>query len=592
MKKIYKHGKILVLFGIILNAFSSCEDFFQEPIESSINLDTIYSNVNNAERALFGAYKAIPYMFNYSFDATSGGYEKANNVHSCLLATLTDLGSTGSPWAGGTKLIYGGAVSPFNVGKNSTAKAGTRFLEHIYEEPYFWMRRAFLFIENVDGVPGATEEFIKTRKAEANLLVAISYLELIRRYGSVPWVDHSITGEETLNLTRPPLSELVDNVDALIVDAIEGLPDSWSNAEYGRLTKSSAYFLRSRLWMWVASPIFNTSSPYIDNGENNNLICMGSEDPARWEKAARITKEAIDYCESQGYRLVMTGNPQEDYTLATRDLFGNTEVVQFSRRSSGYTGRAKGNNLYGRGLPPKQGVSTTKDGGLNIPTQNLVDLYETVDGSTPDYSQRNPWEKLEPRFHATVIHDSAFFGGVVKRTYKVNDDIDYIERWGTGYFLRKFFHEEHETNPELRFDCPSMYMRLPELYLNYAEALNEHSPGNGDIEIYLNKTRERAGLPDISGLGQSEMREAILKERAVEFAFEELRFWDVRRRLIADKTLGATKYGVKRDDNGIGWVKTECEGTFQPTWYDKHYLYPFPDYEIQRGLGLTQNPGY
>src|SRR5690349_18379379 len=84
-------------------------------------------------------------------------------------------------------------------------------------------------------------------------------------------------------------------------------------------------------------------------------------------------------------------------------------------------------------------------------------------------------------------------------------------------------------------------MRLAQVYLDYAEALNESEPGNADILKYLNLIRERAGVPQYGTstdlaipATQAAMRQAIRMERRVELAFECVRYFDTRRWKIAE----------------------------------------------------------
>ncbi|MCG8580832.1 MAG: RagB/SusD family nutrient uptake outer membrane protein, partial [Bacteroidales bacterium] len=227
-------------------------------------------------------------------------------------------------------------------------------------------------------------------------------------------------------------------------------------------------------------------------------------------------------------------------------------------------------------------------------------------------------ENLDPRFHASIVHDKADFGGVRinaniytsmdKPSNKPKANKDLKSGWMTGFYMRKFLHEDQYTDKNLDYDIPYLYMRLPELYLNYAEALNEAQPGNTDITFYLNLLRDRAGMPDVSSLAQDEMRQLIRNERAIELIFEDQRFFDVKRWKIAAETIGATKYGIHRineddidagltDENGVpyefgDYMVKECPENQQRNWDDKLYLMPFPRYEILKDRGLVQNPGY
>ncbi|WP_421918879.1 RagB/SusD family nutrient uptake outer membrane protein [Marinifilum sp.] len=593
MKNIIKYIGGIAVLGLMAHFNYSCDNYFDEPVVQDITTEDIYGDTINAITSLNGAYYLVPHLWPSHTGFQDGGNRNSNRMDLNLTGVICDEAASSPNWMGAHKLYYNGSINPANTDVKQS--------EFLFKEPYYYMRRAFNYLNNVENIPNATESYIKRTSAEARMLVALGYFALIKRYGSVPWIDKALTANDEVDETRMPLVDIIGKVDSIIVRALPDLPDRWSDNHQGRVTKASAYFLRSRLALWAASPLFNTGTPYLDAGEANSAICMGNYDPNRWRIAADRAKEAIDYCESQGFELVNTGDPIADYTFATRDLVGNqrnTEVILFSRIHS--SRQAKNNpsgTFYFRHMPPGK-TKSSKGAAALCPTQNFVELYETVDGSEVDLTKSNPWANLDPRFHASIIHDKASFGGsklgIMPKKHKDADKkLDkYNDQWVTGFFMRKFLHEEQYTDPNLSFDAPYFCMRLPELYFNYAEALNEYDPGNADITTYLNKTRERVGMPDIASMGQDEMREAIRNEKAVEMAFEDQRFFDLKRWKMGEKSMEIRR-GIQRIKSG-GYEIKNCtdDRQFSQGWQDKYYLWPFPLEEVQRGFGLVQNPGY
>ncbi len=137
--------------------------------------------------------------------------------------------------------------------------------------------------------------------------------------------------------------------------------------------------------------------------------------------------------------------------------------------------------------------------------------------------------------------------------------------------------------------------RLPEIFLNYAEALNEVSPGNADIKTFVDRVRTRTGvaLPALpAGLSQVQMRERIRNERRVELAFEDHRGWDVRRWLQGPQTLGAPLMGVEIARSSTGTFTYKPVEVEKRVFEPKMYLYPIPQGEINASKGLLQNPGW
>lgn len=595
IKKYFNRAILMIALSALI--LSSCEDFYDEPIMSDITEEVIFSDTLKAIGVLNSAYFIVPYYFPEG-GKDKDGIRKTLRIGYNLTASTTDEGISSINWTGAHMRYYNNSISPLTVGAEGPESNNQEF---VFEDNYVYIRKLYKYLDNVKDIPNATDYFKKTTTAEAKLLIAMAYFEYFKRYGSVPLVDHVIGANEEIDESRPPLNELISFIDDLIVEAIADLPAQWPEYNRLRVNKGSAYFLRSRLWLYAASPLFNTSQPYIDNGEGNKFICLGTDnDPELWKKAAQYSKEVIDFCESNGYALIDTDNPVVDYTHATRDFLGNTEVVLGSRR---HEQANQGDAFYFRNLPPRETRASQGTAGT-CPTQNFVDMYETVDGSEIDYANvapgTTPWDKLDPRFHASIIHDKAQFGagtiGIMTKNDPLADKSDkYNAEWVSGYFMRKFFHEEHylKSNKGLNFDLVCMWMRLPELYFNYAEALNEYSPGHSDILTYLNKTRNRANMPDIVASGQDAVREAIRKEKAIEFAFEDQRFFDLRRWLRGD-LITQKKFGIKRVSGG-GYQIVDAPSDrqyFDYEWHDKFYLLPFPEYEIQKDKGLTQNPGY
>ncbi|MFI3305752.1 MAG: RagB/SusD family nutrient uptake outer membrane protein [Rikenellaceae bacterium] len=635
MKNIFQNLIVRVVSLVAILSFTSCEDYFQTPIAENITNDTIYSSMYNAERGLNAAYYAVPY--NWAWGST-GTIEDGIRARAKLtfdpIATICDEAVSGSTWSGATKAYYGTtSVIPGNVGLyNSTWR---QLIEHLYEEPYFYLRYAYLFLESVDSVPDATPQWLAEKKGEAKILIAICWYELIKRYGSVPYVDGAMSTNditETCN-DRPALKTLINNVDALLADAILTAPDriDESSEDFGRVTKATAYFLRSRLWLLAASPLFNTDQPYCSVGlVERNEVCLenavGSADwRAVWEKAAQYSLDAINYCEANGYSMndVTTGNSTDFETTeysnsdnevirAYRKIFqgvkNNREIIQFSRRVATLNGGSGNGQFVGRNLPP---IATGGNWGATAFTQPnhafIQSMFRTTQGEQFDYSGAgDPWVDADYRFKANLVYDGCSWG-----EYTTMSDHSKCNIAGTGYFMRKFMYDEWQSGGgSYAVDMPYYYMRLPELYFNYAEALCEldYSSNRTTIETYINKTTQRMGAGaatiSLTGLNYEGVRDEIRREKAVEFIFEDQRYFDVKRWKIADTTIGSLKTIIERNDalnvacnaTNRTYFETKDNETMvnsrQTIWEDKMYLMPFPQYEIDLNMGLNQNPGY
>jgi hypothetical protein len=168
-----------------------------------------------------------------------------------------------------------------------------------------------------------------------------------------------------------------------------------------------------------------------------------------------------------------------------------------------------------------------------------------------------------------------------------------------GYTARKNVHPNTNYNPGTSVNRPAMMIRLAEIYLNYAEALNEAEPGHGDVLTYLNFVRERGGLPSLAGgLSQAEMRREIHLERQIELAFEGHRYFDVRRWKVAGQPeyhQGGAFYGMNMDKGSSLTDPAFYQRTItliRAAWARKNYFWPAPQSEIDRNRQLVQFPGY
>lgn len=591
----------LLLISTIPLGFSSCNDFLEKPPSTEITEDTIFSNVLNAKKMLYTLYSGIPYGLPKQQGSTLyPGWRS-------MLSATTDEGDGGPSWAV-CHQYHMGALNASNVNGNA---------DFNYSYCYKVIRYCWKFIERIVEVPDATNEEKKQFTAEAKMILAMQYYELMIRLGGVPYVDHAYTAVEDWSLSRLPLSELVNKIDALIDEAMVDLPEDRPGEEQGRMTQEFGYFLRARLKMAIARPLFNTGTPYLSmkNPADNQLICMGTEDRERYKQAADACKSAIMYLENRGHRLLqaedVNGSGQDAYSMACKTMnHENPEMIY-------YTMKAKNINSKWNAWVAEYGPRVEGNGMLQ-PTENFKRKFQLNTGKAQTeengYNPQKPYEGLDPRFYACYIYNGSLFGANYyslvlgdnlndARKYDPNKNSNWMvgrastERCRTGYHLRKLVHEEVYMNPASPVTPIWPYMRLAELYLMYAEALNEYyqgpnDPGN-ECYSYLNKVRTRCGMPAVSNLTYEEMKETIEYEWMAEFAFEGHRFFNMRQwkkaEVFAEPILS---FNISRNPSNkyeFNYSTSKLEDRIFET---KFYLYPFPLSEIDMNYGLIQNPGW
>jgi len=452
-----------------------------------------------------------------------------------------------------------------------------------WETFYQGIRAANLFLEEGTGDNFAELQFNEEYQEiivqynnyayEARLLRAFFYFELAKRYGDVPLVLETLDPVAADAVARTPFSEVMAFIVAECEVAIDSLPQTYEslpNQETGRVDKGMAMALKARALLYAASPLHNPG------GET-----------AAWVAAAEAAKAIID---SSWYSLP-----------------GSYASVVNNRGSSGL--------IYGRRLDETNGFERLQfpvgfEGGNTgtCPTQNLVDAYEMVDNGLPinepasGYDPANPYAGRDPRLALTVTYNQSNWQGTAVEVWEGGKHgPPVINATPTGYYLRKYVDESINLNPTAGQVTAKEHnwclFRYAEVLLNYAEAMNE-AYGPDDPASYgltardaVNAVRQRAGMPDFpAGLSQAAFREKLRTERRVELAFEDHRFWDLRRWQI-----GAQTTEIR------GMKVTQLPGSsfsYQPfvlenrEWDERMNLYPLPQAELFLNQQLSQNPGW
>jgi len=430
-------------------------------------------------------------------------------------------------------------------------------------------------------------------KKEARFLRAYYHFELIKRYGGIPIMKTALPLNSAFeNIKRNTLQECVDFVEeecsVLGGEGANGeedaLPLVYNNDNLGRVTRGAALALKSRLLLYAASDLWNNDS-WAEGYAHSELIKMdGNKDRhTRWMEAAAAAKAVIDIADEAGYGLM------PNYSDLGK-VFQSPELI-LVRRINGNSNTFERNN-FPAGFPNGQGLVT--------PSQNLVDTYEMADGTKFDWNNplhaSEPYANRDPRLALSIYTNGAKFKTTTIETFEGGANKNVTNATTTGYYLRKFVDANIDLVSNGTSNHPWVIFRITEIYLNYAEALNEYDPGNADILTYVNKSRDRTGvkMPLITSLPQPEMRERIRNERTVELAFEDHRLWDARRWMIATTVLNKDLQGVKinkQEDETYTYQAVNVEKrVFQP----KMYFYPIPGSVILNekviAAGWSQNP--
>lgn len=562
-------------------SFSSCEieEFLDKPPGVDITEDVIFSSKVELMTLIAGIYyDGVKFGFPYKGQSWNG--------HFINTGAATDLGDMARDWLPSNDWNKG------SVGENIEWS----------EDPHFkvrWtvIRRINSVLERMDEVPDLTAADKKQIEGEVLFLRALQYFEIFKRYGGAPIVDERMVLTDDLMKPRNTLKETIDFVISDLNAAIALLPLSNFGEMRGRATKGAALALKSRTLLYSASPLFNTGTPYLDNGEHNDLIIYGNEDVNRWQLAADAAKAVLDWAPSGGAELITDQGVEENYKYAWEQV-DNKEIILADKPLWAQNAWSRRPWAY---ITPHTIYSGQE--GVSVPMNHIM-RYEKRDGTPQDWNMEGGnnlqelYSELEPRFKASIAYNMSYW----------NDEFPIIEMYEGGRHLGK-----SKAGTWLRKHIPDaltfrnsqfpnwIMFRLGEFYLNYAEALNEV---NGPVpEAYeaINTIRNRSGLPDLpEGLSQDEFRDRVRDERAIELFFEDHRLWDIRRWLAAEDEgpiEGSTLmtgdfYGLKiYPIEGSSEFRYEFNVFERRRWRDRNYLHAWPGREVNKGY-LIQNPGY
>ena len=455
--------------------------------------------------------------------------------------------------------------------------------------------------ENIDNVPDATDVVKNRIKAECQTLIAMEYFEMWKRYGGIPIVKTSLTTNYPV-LVRQPLKDVYDYIIALCDSAITNrdFPAMVTNPlEFGRATKALAYGLKARTMLYAASPLFNSTAPYIDFGSNNNLICFTNQDQSRWKAAMDAALDAITYCESNGYAIVNNISIGRNYTVACSKTpkDGNTEIMFGTMNSNANT-----NVRYTWSFRGRLGGAAA-----NAPTQNAVEFYENRDGSRVNWDQlirtspnnpTEPYANLDPRFQQSIAYNGCLWypnPDMNVEFYDAGEDGVTNGREGVAaakteysYGFRKYLTDYEKSSAGFKVMSP--VMRLAEMYFIYAEASNEYEGPTAKAFDLIDAIRSRSGMPPVDRtMDKDQFRTFIRKELAVEFYAEDHRYFDLKRWRTPEPTKIYNVHILKYKDNTYTYQKYLHQTR---VWYNYWYLHPFPYSEVNKNYGLIQNPGW
>lgn len=603
--------KINLFVSLVLLLSACTENILDKNPLDSYSDPVVWSDVNLARNYLNPLYDNYPNGWNLR----GGGY-------------------TTGPFAAETVLTKGQDLTVYSSSEISADNLG-RDRGHQTWKNFSDIQDINFFLEKVEQVPGGYDETeaerimqeVEVLKGEALFLRAAYYSAICRSFGGVPLFDKPFElGDDFSEIERNTFEETINFIVKDLDDAANLLKLK-NETEMGRATKEAALALKSRMLLFAASDLT------ADGTAANEYVGYSNPDrTALWTAARDAAKAVIDLgtCKLSDFGAPDQEAVAENYFAFFKAKDMSDDEVIWGRMYRSDVGIRNYHNRW-------SGPNGINNWGNNGVLGNMVDEYGMSDGSnfwehfelnenkeyvniSEKFHHENPYYNRDPRLYASVLHDSAVWqprfsnlenidplgiydrrtrieivnGEVVSERFGLDSRQSIVEAWNggyTGYLLKKFMDDEVIGRDEPNENI-AVWLRYAEILFNYAEASLEL----GDVETaseYINMIRNRSGLPDFTG----DITEALRHERKIEFAFENIHWYDLRRwKTLEAEAFPDELYGVDivevTEDGETSTTWRQISAAPDPTFHEKLYWIPIERDELERAPNLVQNPGY
>lgn len=614
-----KTGMVTSLIAVFFLLTACNDDFLDTQPLDKISSSATWSDGTLSEAFVFSVYSYLGY----------GGFEEQMQAVITDEAFFTHAGRN---------------INTFNEGSESPSNIAWTSGTYAWRNMYSAIRQANVAIANLPEATFEDQNLKDMLMGEAHFLRAYYYHQLLRFYGGVPIIDSPYTLDDELSIARNTFAETVDFIVAEL-DKSASLLNGKDMAE-GRASRIAAMALKSRVLLYAASDLHESSK--APSGYGTDLHAYSGGQQARWQAAQQAAKAVLDI--TSGYKTDLTEPVSHEEgkanavaismggKSAVADAGASSELIFVRTLSSKYTPEDNW-PLGGTHFGVNNGPNGYHNWSGNPPIQQMVDDYEMMDGSSFDWDntthKADPYANRDPRFYAHVLYDGAPWkprpsdvvaidpydeiqtgyyddgnGGLING---VDTRESPIENWNgsrTRYNLRKWIDPDPAIKENLTSHqvIPWPFIRYAEVVLNYVEA-SINLGQEDEARNWMNKTRFRVGMPAVTESGPALLAKYI-NERRIELAFEEHRYHDARRWLIAPETLGrgiekinvtATLKPGKSPHVPYRHDKAVYDYTYEVqnetsienrSWKDKMYYRPISRDEINKNELLVQNPGY
>ena len=640
-----KNRIIIYLSVCWLGLFSACD-----------YLDVVPDNIATIDNAFTGRTMAEKYLFTcYSYMPAHG------DINSSTFLIADEF------WARYPQIpmyFYNDGFEYIARGNQGVVNPSLNYWDGLNAgKPLFAaLRDCNIFLERMKGeIPGLKELEKKRWIAEVKFLKAYYHYWLLRMYGPIPLIRENLpvsASVDEVQVFREPVDDCFDYIVSLLDEAIPDLPLKLDKetTEMGRATKPAALAVKAKVLVEAASPLFNGNTDYASFKRKDGVQYFNqTREVAKWEKAATACLNAIDTCHLADYELYRFASTVGDNlvpelvtqmsirnSVCENNYTLNREVVWLNPNStSDYVQRivtislnydmlSNAGALRRISVPMKiaemfytaNGVPMEEDiewessrkyaDRYSVITATEADRYHAILGAQTATLNLG----REIRFYANLFFDGGLFLGLGR--FANNNQWEVLGKLGnpaqemlTGYAPKKLVHYRNVVQPGIGagytvIDYPWPVIRLADLYLLCAEALNEAYGPSPEAYRWIDLVRERAGLEGVVAswnqyarasfrtkpANQDGLRDIIQRERLIELANEGHRYWEIRRWKRGRELWNGQPIQ--------GWDATQSETEtyyrvrtlFTSQFNTKNYLWPIREYNLSVNLNLDQNPGW
>jgi len=623
---------------ILLAGLFSCDNYLDIVPDQTQQVDLLFERKEVAYTALATCYAYLP---------------KNDGVYTSFMTMSDEITTPISKETDGVRIMKG---------QQSASNPKFGLWSGWSDQGSLWegIRHCNILIENIHNVVDMTEEEMNSWAAEAKFLKAYYHFLLFTYYGPIPIVDENLpisASDNEVRVKRSTVDQSVDYIVQTIDDAILDLPvRELSSNDLGRIDQVIAKSIKSRVLLYAASPLFNGNSEMYSGfiNEDGEHYFNQTFDQTKWDLAKDASLDAINAALENGvglYEFSSTPPNYEDeyeeseflrtlydlkYTIVDKWnselIWGNSNPVRdndwWQMQAACMMKNPSASSVEAawqwiaptlriaelfyteNGLPIDQDLTYDFQNRFNTATVGASQNYQAQYGTTTAKLNLN----REPRFYSSLGFDRGYnrtWGNLWQLRMKkgeihgriANSD-DYLI---TGYALKKLVHPDSEGdgyNKIVTYAWPMI--RLSELYLNYAEAINESAGPNQEAYDALNAVRERAGISNVEDAWgnasisatlnkhttQDGFREIIRQERLIELSFEGNRYNDIRRWKQAEQYFNSPVFGWSVDETSVsGYYNITQVGT-RSFNSPRDYFHPISINEITINPNLTQNLGW